>query len=142
MSQPIVRVEKLTKRFPVSKGVFERAKHFVHAVDEISFDIGRGEIFGLVGESGCGKTTTARLMVRLEDPTGGHIHFYGGDRDGSVDIASLRGRALKTFRRRAQMIFQDPYESMNPRKTIFDTVGEPLLVQGIGNAWQREERVA
>ena len=142
MSQPIVRVEKLTKRFPVSKGVFERAKHFVHAVDEISFDIGRGEIFGLVGESGCGKTTTARLMVRLEDPTTGEIHFRGGDGGPDVDIARLRGKSLKEFRRRAQMIFQDPYESMNPRKTIYDTVGEPLAVQGIGNAWQREARVA
>jgi oligopeptide/dipeptide ABC transporter ATP-binding protein len=146
MDKPILRVQGLTKRFPVTKGVFGRAEHFVHAVDRISFNIAEGEAFGLVGESGCGKTTTARLVVKLEEPSDGHIYFHSQDDsrnvNGYVDVAGLKGRRLKRFRRRAQMIFQDPYESMNPRKTIYDTIGEPLVVQGIGNAWEREKRVA
>lgn len=133
-------MEGLTKRFPVTKGVFGRAKHFVHAVDGVSFSVGEGEVFGLVGESGCGKTTTARLVVKLEEPSDGHIHFRGDD-NRFEDITTLKGRRLKWFRRRAQMIFQDPYESMNPRKTVYDTVAEPLVVQGIGTAWGRQARV-
>jgi peptide/nickel transport system ATP-binding protein len=133
-------VEGLTKRFPVTKGVFGRTKHFVHAVDGVSFSIGEGEVFGLVGESGCGKTTTARLVVKLEEPSDGHIYFRGDD-NTFEDITSLKGRRLKRFRRRVQMIFQDPYESMNPRKTVYDTVAEPLVVQGIGTAWGRQARV-
>ena len=133
-------MEGLTKRFPVTKGVFGRTKHFVHAVEDVSFSIGEGEVFGLVGESGCGKTTTARLVVKLEEPSDGHIHFRGDD-NTFEDITSLKGRRLKRFRRRVQMIFQDPYESMNPRKTVYDTVAEPLVVQGIGTAWGRQARV-
>lgn len=133
-------MEGLTKRFPVTKGVFGRTKHFVHAVEDVSFSIGEGEVFGLVGESGCGKTTTARLVVKLEEPSDGHIYFRGDD-NTFEDITSLKGRRLKRFRRRVQMIFQDPYESMNPRKTVYDTVAEPLVVQGIGTAWGRQARV-
>jgi len=132
----LVRVENLRKLFPVQQGLFRRARSFIHAVDSISFEIQPGETFGLVGESGCGKTTTGKLLVRLLDPTEGHIYLNGRD------IATLQGRELKRFRREVQMIFQDPYESLNPRKTIFDIVSEPLSVQGIGTVTEREIRVA
>ncbi|MCS6937386.1 MAG: ABC transporter ATP-binding protein [Candidatus Bipolaricaulota bacterium] len=241
-----MRVERLRKLYPVSKGLFTRARNFIHAVDDISFEIKKGEVFGLIGESGCGKTTTGKLLVKLTDPTEGHIYLRDqeryplvvtqGDRaigaialrapDGlgkftpkqmtlvdvavpgendrrrflallqqlrqqgrsepsgraqgvilraeigdSVyslvtpeyalahnvqldplipelqrlyygDIATLEGTRLKNFRRNVQMIFQDPYESLNPRMTIFDIVNEPLAVQGIGSLVEREERVA
>ncbi|MCI0478698.1 MAG: ABC transporter ATP-binding protein [Anaerolineales bacterium] len=139
-NEPLVTVEHLQKYYPVSKGMFARARHQIHAVDDISFQIGRGESLGLVGESGCGKTTTGKLLVKLIDPTKGHI--YLGSNGDKTDIAPLKGAAVKDFRRRVQMIFQDPYESMNPRLTIYDTVAEPLVVQGIGTVIEREERVA
>lgn len=138
--EPLVRVEGLRKLFPLTKGLFREARSFIHAVDGISFFIRRGESLGLVGESGSGKTTTGKLLVRLIDPTDGHIVMR---LNGSPsDIATLRGRALKAYRRHVQMIFQDPYESLNPRLTVFDTVVEPLAVQGIGDLHEREQRVA
>lgn len=137
----LLEIRNLSKLFPVEEGVFSRAENFVHAVDGIDLDIEVGESVGLVGESGCGKTTTGKLLTRLIDPTDGAIKMYNGD-GTSTDIAHLRGRDLKTFRSRVQMIFQDPYESMNPRLTIYDTVAEPLNVQGIGNVAARESRVA
>ena len=141
-SRPLLRVEDLTKFFPVSSGNwFERSRSFIHAVDGVGFELGRGESFGLVGESGCGKTTTGKLLVRLAEPTDGHIIFDDGEGE-PTDIATLKGKDLKAFRKRAQMIFQDPYESMNPRRTIFDTVAEPLRTQKIGNAIERIDRVA
>jgi peptide/nickel transport system ATP-binding protein len=145
----LIRVEHLRKLYPVTTGIFARARSFIHAVDDVSFDIKRGEIFGLIGESGCGKTTTGKLLVRLIDPTSGHIYMRVSsdqttDSQGEqfVDIATLEGRALKEFRRNVQMIFQDPYESLNPRMTIFDIVSEPLSIHGIGTIYEREERVA
>lgn len=242
----LVRVEQLRKYYPVSKGLFARARNFIHAVDDLSFDLKRGEVFGLIGESGCGKTTTGKLLVKLADPTSGHIYLRDQERqpllllketqvlgavavrapknlsaaklpkllpiDGAAaagqdrkavlalfqrlqrqghadqamrtqglllrtetsetsyalvtpeyalatginlgsfqsalerlyygDIAHLEGGRLKTFRRNVQMIFQDPYESLNPRMTIFDIVNEPLAVQGIGTLLEREDRVA
>ncbi|MGD8751949.1 MAG: ABC transporter ATP-binding protein [Anaerolineales bacterium] len=137
----LVEVKKLSKLYPVGAGVFRQADTFVHAVSEIDLQIMRGESVGLVGESGCGKTTTGKLMTRLIDPTSGSINLYTED-EGSVDIASLRGGEMKLFRRRVQMIFQDPYESMNPRLTIYDTVAEPLDVQGVGTVAEREARVS
>jgi peptide/nickel transport system ATP-binding protein len=134
-------VEGLKKYFPVGGGLFKPSDSFIHAVDDVNFTIARGESLGLVGESGCGKTTTGKLLTRLYDPTGGHI-FVNDKELGQVDLAELSGRTLKTFRRRVQMIFQDPYESLNPRRTIYDTVVEPLAVQGIGDLMEREERVA
>src|SRR3989441_5887170 len=136
----VYRVENLSKLFPIKAGFLGSLfspDQYVHAVDGVSFDIREGEILGVVGESGCGKTTTGRLLVRLETPTSGHMFF----RD--VDIASLKGAELKEFRRKVQMIFQDPYESLNPRFTVFSTVSEPLLVHGVGETVdEREEMVA
>ena len=206
----LVKVENLTMHFPISKGMFRAPTDFVHAVDDISFSIQPGESLGLVGESGCGKTTTGRMILKLADPTGGTIamtqqdefdvflNHAGGQPDELADtIQSLNGvnsteaaelvanapttvlRGLdetaakeartaiqaaggiaeltmhivdvaqitgaedtRDFRGKVQMIFQDPYESMNPRRTVYDTIAEPLAVQGIGKLHEREERVA
>ena len=135
-SEPLVQVQGLTKLFPVSRSLFRGPRAFIHAVDDVSFDLQEGERFGLVGESGCGKTTIGKLLVKLQEPTQGSITF----RD--ADIRGAKGGQLKAFRRKVQMIFQDPYESMNPRRTIFDTVAEPLVVQGIGNSLEQLDRVA
>lgn len=140
-NRALVEVQDLRKYFPVSRSVFARARNFVHAVDGISFEILPGRSLGLVGESGCGKTTTGKLLTKLHEPTSGHMYLLGAD-GAYRDLAVLKGRALKRFRRRVQMIFQDPYESMNPRRTVFDTVAEPLVVQGIGSFVDRQKRVA
>lgn len=143
MSQPLVKVDGLTKLFPVSRGMFRKPVDFIHAVDGISFEIAPGESLGLVGESGCGKSTTGRMLVRLTDATSGQILL--GDSTGSddlVDVAHIDDSDMGKFRRRVQMIFQDPYESMNPRRTVFETVSEPLAVQNIGTLHEREERVS
>ena len=139
-NMPLVDVSGLRKLYPLTTGLFQTTRAYIHAVDDISFIIPHGESLGLVGESGSGKTTTGKLLVRLIDPTEGNIHIYTSA--GEADIAHLRGRELKKFRRHVQMIFQDPYESLNPRRTIFDTIAEPLVVQGVGNLAEREVRVA
>lgn len=136
----LVHVENLAIRFPVGGGRFRAPRSFIHAVDDLSFTIPRGESLALVGESGSGKTTMGKLLVRLLDPTAGSVRIAVGGQQ--VDLAGLRGRGLRQFRRHVQMIFQDPYESLNPRRTIFDTVAEPLVVQGIGNVLDQQERVA
>jgi len=138
--ETIVKVEGLKKLFPLTTSMFKRSTSFIHAVDDVDFYIREGESLGLVGESGSGKTTVGKLLVRLLEPTNGHIRMLLDVAD--QDIARLRGRSLKRFRWHVQMIFQDPYESLNPRRTIFDTVSEPLSVQGIGDIAQREDRVA
>ncbi len=131
----VLKVENLKKFFPVRKGVFSRAKSFLHAVDDISFEIKRGEVLALVGESGCGKTTTGKTLVKLYEPTGGKIKFL--DRD----VTDLRSDVdKKWFHSKSQMIFQDPFESLNPRKTIFDIVSEPMNIQNKGNLKYREEK--
>jgi len=137
----LVTVEHLEKKFPISSGLFKKSNSFIHAVDNINFEIQAGSSLGLVGESGCGKTTTGKLVTRLYEPSDGHI-FINDPEMGQVDLASLSGRSLKAFRKQVQIIFQDPYESLNPRRTIFDTVAEPLVVQGLGNIAEREEWVA
>jgi peptide/nickel transport system ATP-binding protein/oligopeptide transport system ATP-binding protein len=119
---PLVEVENLTKWFAVKQGVFANVKGIVHAVEEVSLTVNRGETLGIVGESGCGKSTTARLMVRLLDPTAGTVRFDGRD------ITKLSMRQLRPLRRQMQMIFQDPYSSLNPRKTVGQIVGEPFTI--------------
>ncbi|WP_051440708.1 ABC transporter ATP-binding protein [Ensifer aridi] len=130
-----IEVKGLVKRFPIAKsGMFSRDPAFVHAVDNVSFDIRRGETLGLVGESGCGKSTTSRLLVRLLDPTAGTIRFDG------EDISGLSGSALRTRRKDFQIIFQDPYSSLNPRMRVKDLLGEPMAISGLRSP-SREARV-
>jgi peptide/nickel transport system ATP-binding protein len=138
-TKPLVDVKGLRKLFPISRGLFRAPTDFVHAVDGIDFEIAPGESLGLVGESGCGKSTTGRMLVKLLDPTEGQIKFSDGDYE--KDVARVGRSEIKDFRSRVQMIFQDPYESMNPRRTVFDTVSEPLAVQGVGTVPEREGRV-
>jgi peptide/nickel transport system ATP-binding protein len=135
----LLEVRNLKKYFPVRRGVLRRVVAHVKAVDGISFFIRQGETLGLVGESGCGKTTAGRTILRLIDPTDGSILFRNnGD---AVDIAKLSNRALKPLRRQMQIIFQDPYSSLNPRMTIGDIIGEPLVVHRVGTPAEREARV-
>jgi len=138
---PLLRVSGLQKLFPVRKGFLKRTVGHVRAVDGVGFHIDEGETLGLVGESGCGKTTTARCILRAIDPTGGEIFMRLAD--GSVvDLGTLRESELRPLRREMQMIFQDPFTSLNPRMTLLDLVGEPLLVHGMKSRREREERVA
>ncbi len=136
---PLVEVRDLQMLFPISRGLFRAPTDFVHAVDGVNFEVAPGESLGLVGESGCGKSTTGRMLVKLMEPTNGSIMFRDGDYER--DVARVKSSQVKEFRRRVQMIFQDPYESMNPRRTIYDTISEPLAVQKVGTVPEREERV-
>ena len=144
---PIVSVNGLSVRFPVGGGLFRKPSSFIYAVDDVSFDLSPGDSLGLVGESGCGKTSVGKLLVKLMEPTDGEVRYrftspVAGEPPGqTVNSADIAGRNLRAFRRQVQMIFQDPYESMNPRRTIFDTVAEPLTVQGVGNLPERIRRV-
>ena len=138
---PLLQVSDLQKLFPIRKGFLKRTVGHVRAVDGVSFHIDEGETLGLVGESGCGKTTTARCILRAIEPTAGRISVRAAN--GSVvEMGALRSSELRALRREMQMIFQDPFTSLNPRMTLLDLVGEPLLVHGLGNRREREERVA
>jgi oligopeptide transport system ATP-binding protein len=131
----LLRVDNLVKYFPIQAGFLNRTAGYVHAVDGVSFAIKRGEAFGLVGESGCGKTTLAQTVVRLYKPTAGRIVFDG------TDIGPLGAAQFQRYRRRIQMIFQDPYASLDPRMTVGAIVGEPLEIFGVGSRDQRTEHV-
>lgn len=124
MTEPLLHVEHLSKEFPVDSSVFSKEKKSVKAVDDISFDIFPGETFGLVGESGCGKSTTGRCIMRLTHPTGGKVLFNG------EDVSAMHKKDLKRMRHDMQFIFQDPYASLNPRMTIGEIISEPLVIHG------------
>ena len=133
---PLLEVTNLKKHFPIQQGLFSRVSGQVYAVDGVSFSIGRGETLGLVGESGCGKSTVGRTLLKLVEPTDGTI------RVGGEDITGLDAAAMLPYRRRMQMIYQDPYASLNPRMTAGEIVGEPLIVHQIGAPQERRERTA
>jgi oligopeptide/dipeptide ABC transporter ATP-binding protein len=135
VASPLLSLRGLVKHFPLTSGWFGTSKGTVRALDGVSFDVARGETLGVVGESGCGKTTLGRTILRLTEPTAGEIRFDG------VDIRSLKGRELRSMRRRMQMIFQDPYSSLNPRMTIGTTVKEGLLIHRIARGAQADQRV-
>jgi oligopeptide transport system ATP-binding protein len=134
---PLVEARNLVKHFPITSGIiFQRQIGAVKAVDGVTFDVMRGETLGVVGETGCGKSTTARLIVRLLEPTSGELRFDG------EDITTATGSDLKALRREMQMVFQDPYSSLNPRKTVGSIIAEPFAVHGQLKAeGQRKKRV-
>lgn len=131
----LIKIEDLVMHFPIKRGVFQRTVGYVHAVDGVSFEIHRGETLGLVGESGCGKSTTGRAILQLYRPTSGHVIFEG------KDLTVTKGEELRLMRRRMQMIFQDPYASLNPRMTVEEIVGEPLIVHNLVKGKEVRERV-
>ena len=141
MNDNLIEVRNLVKHFEVSKSVFSRNKKIVKAVDGISFDIKAGETLGLVGQSGCGKTTTARSLCLLDPKTSGSVNFYNPDTQNMESIDNIDEDGMRIFRRNMQMIFQDPYESLNPRWTIKDIIKEPLDIHNIGSFDEREEAV-
>lgn len=132
----LLRVDNLVKHFPITQGiVVQRQVGAVHAVDGVSFEVYPGETLGLVGESGCGKSTTGRTVIQLFRPTSGSVHFDG------VDLVNLKGEELRKMRRKMQMIFQDPYASLNPRMTVGEIIGEPLIVHKVASQKEVNERV-
>ena len=137
MSEALVEVRDLVKHFPITSGIIlQRQVAAVHAVDGVSFDVIEGETLGIVGETGCGKSTTARLIVRLLEPTSGSIRYQG------QEIAHLSRKELRPMRRGMQMIFQDPYSSLNPRKTVGSIIGEPFIIHRLEkDEGRRKKRV-
>jgi oligopeptide transport system ATP-binding protein len=135
-AEPLLEVTGLTKHFPIRKGLFSRVVGQVRAVDGVSFHVRKGETLGLVGESGCGKTTTGRCILRLIEPTSGSVRFEG------QEVTTLGRDALRAMRRRIQIVFQDPYSSLNPRLTIGSMLAEPLEIHGLAKGAKAHERIA
>lgn len=137
MTQPptLLEVKNLKKYYPIRGGIFSKKVGEVKAVDDVSFVVEKGETLGIVGESGCGKSTTGRAILRLEEPTGGEVMFEG------TSLGGLKPEEMRRMRRELQMVFQDPFASLNPRKTAGEIIEEPLLVHGIGNVRERREQV-
>ena len=131
----LLEVKNLKKYFPIQTGVFQKTQSFVKAVDDVSFDVYEGETLGIVGESGCGKSTTGRSIIRLIEPTNGHVIFQG------KNMSELKGHDLQKIRRDLQIVFQDPYASLNPRMTVGTILEEPLKIHGLGSAAERREKV-
>nr|MDQ3829827.1 ATP-binding cassette domain-containing protein [Candidatus Tectomicrobia bacterium] len=136
MAQPLLEVRNLKKYFPIKGGIFSKTIGHVQAVDGISFSLFPGETVGLVGESGCGKSTAARAILRLIEPSAGEVIFEG------QDILQLGKKPMRSLRRQMQIIFQDPYASLNPRMTVASIVGEPLEIHKIAKGREKEEKVA
>lgn len=135
-AEVLLRVDNLVKHFPIQRGIiFMKTVGAVHAVDGVSFNIHKGETLGLVGESGCGKSTTGRTILQLYRPTSGHVYY------DDKDLATMEGEELRKMRRKMQMIFQDPYASLNPRMTVGEIIGEPLTIHKLANKKQTQERV-
>ena len=131
----LLRVDNLVKHFPINRGIFQKQVGAVRAVDDVSFEVKRGETLGLVGESGCGKSTTGRAVLQLHRPTSGSVYYEG------VDLTKLKGEELRRMRRKMQMIFQDPYASLNPRMTVGEIIREPLLVHNVATEADADDRV-
>lgn len=139
MAEPLLRVSGLRKHFPVTAGLWKKTAGWIKAVDGVTFHIDPGETFGLVGESGCGKTTIGRLLLRLIEPTAGEATFRLDD--AAIDLIALRGKPLRQFRRHMQLVFQDPFSSLNPRMTVFDIIAEPLKAARFGTRKDIQDRV-
>ncbi len=139
--EPILEVKQLKKYFPITRGFFRRLVGQVRAVDDVSFQVPRGKTVGLVGESGCGKTTVSRCILRAIDPTSGEILFHD-QQHGTIELTTADKQQLKQARVNMQMIFQDPFSSLNPRMTLLDIVGEPLIINKVAKGKEVEERVA
>jgi len=135
MTEPLLRVEGLKKYFPIRKGILSRVSGHVKAVDDVSFYVNEGETLGIVGESGCGKSTTGRMLMRLLEPTEGKVFFNG------KDLTTISNDEMRKARREIQMVFQDPYASLNPRHTIEKILEEPLIVHGLGDSKARKKKV-
>lgn len=135
MTEPLLRVEGLKKYFPIRKGLLSRVSGHVKAVDDVSFYVNEGETLGIVGESGCGKSTTGRMLMRLLEPTEGKVVFNG------KDLTTISNDEMRKARREIQMVFQDPYASLNPRHTIEKILEEPLIVHGLGDSKARKKKV-
>ncbi len=137
----LLEVKDLKKHFPIYRGVFKKVVGYVKAVDGVSFTMDRGDTVGVVGESGCGKTTVARVIMGAYPPTAGHVWFSPGNGQPKVDIAETDPQTMRSLRRNIQMVFQDPFASLNPRMTVREIIAEPLIVNKVARGQELEDRV-